>query len=74
MNGVLRSDAVLLFYEGGELQRYNTTAFEDACSPVSDAAAALRADRAACIVVTDLPALLRELGESETAGDAAGMS
>ena len=63
--------AVLLYYERcGVLQWYNTTAFKDDCSPVADAAEALRADRAACIVAADLPALLATLGV--TAGETAG--
>ena len=59
-------DAVLLFYEGGELHQVSTRAGEAVCSPVDAALAALRAGKAAVVAAGDLAALLSELGKSET--------
>ena len=59
-------DAVLLFYEGGELHQVSTRAGEAVCSPVDAALAALRADKAAVVAAGDLAALLSEQGESKT--------
>ena len=59
-------DAVLLFYEGGELHQVPTRAGEAVCSPVDAALSALRADKAAVVAAGDLAALLSELGKSET--------
>ena len=61
-------DAVLLFYEGGELHQVSTRAGEAVCSPVDAALAALRAGKAAVVAAGDLAALLSELGKSETDG------
>ena len=67
MNAVEPIDAVLLFYEGGELHQVPTRAVEAVCSPVDAAITALRADKAAVVLAGDLPALLKALGEGETA-------
>ena len=61
-------DAVLLFYEGGELHQVSTRAGEAVCSPVDAALAALRAGKAAVVAAGDLAALLSEQGESKTDG------
>ena len=66
MNAVEPIDAVLLFYEGGELHQVPTCAVEAVCSPVDAAITALRADKATVVAAGDLTALLSELGESET--------
>ena len=59
-------DAVLLFYEGGELHQVPTRAGDAVCSPVDAALAALRADKATVVLAGDLAALLEALGVSET--------
>ena len=60
-------DAVLLFYESGALHQIPTRAGEAVCSPVDAAHSALRADKATVVLAGDLPALLKALGEGETA-------
>ena len=66
MNAAPRVDAVLLFYDGGVLRRYDTTAVDAVCSPVDAAITALRADKATVVLAGDLAALLEALGVSET--------
>ena len=68
MNAVEPIDAVLLFYEGGELHQVPTRAVEAVCSPVDAALAALRAGKAAVVAAGDLAALLSEQGGSEMDG------
>ena len=67
-------DAVLLFYEGGELHQVSTRAGEAVCSPVDAALAALRAGKAAVVAAGDRAALLSERRESETGETDGAMS
>ena len=67
MNAAPPVDAVLLFYDGGVLHQVSTRAGEAVCSPVDAAHSALRADKATVVLAGDLPALLKALGEGETA-------
>ena len=74
MTGIELIDAVLLYYEGGELHQVPTRAGEAVCSPVDAAHSALRADKATVVLAGDLPALLSERRESETGETDGAMS